>query len=222
MDGPHDLGGKQGFGAVAVDEPEEPFHSDWEARMWAVARGLNKPPGWTLDWWRHGRELIHPVDYLMRPYFDQWMQTYTALLVDFGAVTVAEVASGKAVTSGPGLGKPMSAADVRTVASRKTRYDRENAPKPAFKAGDRVRTVSHGKPGHTRLPAYARGRTGTIERFCGAHVLPDASARGEERAEPLYTVAFDAGELWPEATGRRERVCLDLWESYLEPPETRR
>jgi nitrile hydratase len=55
-----------------------------------------------------------------------------------------------------------------------------------------------------------------IEAYHGAHVLPDAKAHGEDRAEPLYTVVFDAAELWPEAAGRPHRVFLDLWESYLE------
>ena len=32
----------------------------------------------------------------------------------------------------------------------------------------------------------------------------------------LYSVVFQAADLWPEAGGRRDRVFLDLWESYLE------
>ncbi len=216
MDGPHDLGGRQGFGPVAVDEKEEPFHSDWEARMWAMDHSIRYPEDWNIDWWRHSRELIHPLDYLTRPYFDQWMQTYAALLVDSGIATVAEIVSGRATTPGPKVEPPLAAANVRKAAHHAARFDRDEGPAPGFGIGDRVRTRAHGIPTHTRLPAYVRGRNGTIERYCGNHVLPDASAVGRERAEPLYTVMFDAGELWPEAKGRRERVHLDLWESYLE------
>ena len=32
----------------------------------------------------------------------------------------------------------------------------------------------------------------------------------------VYTVAFEASELWGEAQGRQERVYLNLWERYLE------
>ena len=32
MDGIHDLGGKQGYGPIDVDEVDTPFHHDWEAR----------------------------------------------------------------------------------------------------------------------------------------------------------------------------------------------
>ena len=72
-----------------------------------------------------------------------------------------------------------------------------------------------GHPGHTRLPAYARGRRGTIAASHGPFVLPDKGALAEDVAEPLYTVAFAAAELWPEARGRRDSVRIDLWESYL-------
>lgn len=34
MDGPHDLGGKEGFGPIQVDEPDAAFHKEWEGRMW--------------------------------------------------------------------------------------------------------------------------------------------------------------------------------------------
>ena len=51
----------------------------------------------------------------------------------------------------------------------------------------------------------------------GAHVFPDSHARGEgEQPQWLYTVAFDAAELWgPDTTAASVRV--DCWESYLEP-----
>ena len=49
----------------------------------------------------------------------------------------------------------------------------------------------------------------------GAHVFPDLSAEGEEIHQHLYSVVFDAAELWPEGAGRRDRVFLDLWEAYL-------
>ena len=77
MDGIHDLGGRQGFGPIDVNEPEAAFHHPWEGRAWAIVRGC-RHPDWTIDWWRHVRELIDPVDYLTRPYFDSWAQTQLA------------------------------------------------------------------------------------------------------------------------------------------------
>ena len=91
-----------------------------------------------------------------------------------------------------------------------------NTP-PRFALADEVRCRLDGGSGHTRLPQYVRGRPGLIHAHHGGHTLADASARGEERGEHLYTVSFASSDLWPEAKGSGDRVFVDLWESYLEP-----
>lgn len=216
MDGIHDLGGRQGFGPIDVHEPEGIFHEAWEGRVWGMMRGMTRLPDWNLDWFRHCRELIEPVDYLTRPYFDQWAQSWAAMLVNSGAATIEELATGRSRSALQGLKPPMSPEAVTQAKAGAVRYDREGAASPVLSVGDGVRARAHGVTGHTRLPAYVRGRHGIITAYHGAHVLPDASAHGDERAEPLYSVAFEASELWPEAKGSRDRVFLDLWESYLE------
>ena len=107
MDGIHDLGGRQGFGPVETREPDEVFHAPWEGRVWGIVRAMTRPADWSIDWFRHCRELIDPVDYLTRPYFDQWVQTYAAMLVNSGAATVEEVASGRSQSTLSGLKPPM-------------------------------------------------------------------------------------------------------------------
>ncbi len=214
MDGVHDLGGRQGFGPIDTNETEESFHTPWDGRMWGMARAMTKPPGWTIDWFRHSRELIDPADYLTRSYFDQWMQTYAAMLVDSGAFSVAELA---AAADAPAAERTLSGRRLDPAAMDKGRgFDREIAEAPKFAIGEPVRTKDLGRAGHTRLPGYARGRVGAIDHSYGAHVFADASAEGRERAEPLYSVKFAADTLWPEAAGRREWVYVDLWESYLD------
>jgi nitrile hydratase len=216
MDGIHDLGGKEGFGPIEVQEPAESFHEAWEGRMWAIAQSTDAPD-WTIDWWRHVRELIDPVDYLTRPYFDQWAQTQLAAFIDSGLFTLEEGISGRLTSAG--TAPPPALTPEEAVAkdvSAATRFDRATESPAAFAVGARVRTEKFGKSHHTRLPAYARDRTGVIHAHHGAHLLPDAGAQGKHEAEHLYAVVFEAEELWPEARGRRDRVFLDLWESYLE------
>ena len=100
---------------------------------------------------------------------------------------------------------------------------RLNKTIPAFAPGDRVRTRLPARNafvpgGHTRLPAYAAGQTGTVILTHGAHVFPDTNAhRMGECPEPLYTVAFAAADLWGVAEAEGDEVTLDLWQSYLEP-----
>lgn len=217
MDGIHDLGGKQGYGPIDVDEEDVPFHAPWEARMWAISRNRGAP-GCTIDWWRHVRERIDPIDYLTRKYFDQWIQTELAVHINAGVFTMDEVIAGRSSTEpvpqGPGISRDEAlAAD----AAKATRFDRDIKEPPAFKPGDRVRTARFAPVHHTRLPEYARDREGVILAHRGAHLFADAGARGIEEAQHLHTVGFEAEELWPEAQGRRDRIYLDLWESYLAP-----
>jgi nitrile hydratase len=55
-----------------------------------------------------------------------------------------------------------------------------------------------------------------VEAHRGVHVFPDASAHGRgDQPQHLYSVRFDAAELWGEAAEASQRVYLDLWESYL-------
>lgn len=216
MDGIHDLGGKEGFGPIEVQEPEVAFHEPWEGRMWAISRSTGAPD-WTIDWWRHVRELLDPADYLTRPYFDQWAQTQLAAFIDSGVFTLEEAISGQTAATGDAPPSALTPDDaVAADVSAATRFDRATERPAAFAIGVRVRTKSFGKPHHTRLPGYARDKTGLIHAQHGAHLLPDAGAQGKEVAEHLYAVVFEAEDLWPEAQGRRDRVFLDLWESYLE------
>jgi nitrile hydratase beta subunit len=216
MDGVHDLGGRQGYGPIDVNEAPEPFHEPWEARVLGIVRGFTRPAKFSTDWFRHVRECIDPVDYMSRPYYDQWLQTYAAMLIDAGAVTLEELVTGKSTAPIAGIPPPMPPEKVATAKKAVTRYDRESRAPPAFAIGDAVKTIASSPRGHTRLPQYARGREGRVESLHGSHVLPDTNMAADGPAEPLYTVSFLAADLWPEAAGRTDRVYLDLWESYLE------
>ena len=215
MDGIHDLGGRHGFGKVDVNEGEEQFQEEWEARMLAMVNGMTRAPDWTLDWFRHCRELIDPVDYLSRPYMDQWAQTYSAMMVNSGWATVEELASGTAEHTVTDVPAPMTAADVKARPMRARRFDTETDVKPVFDIGDAVVTTTVVTSGHTRLPVYARGKRGTILLKHGAHVFADDNAVNTKRYEHLYTVEFEAGELWPESQDSKDTISLDMWESYL-------
>ena len=88
---------------------------------------------------------------------------------------------------------------------------------PRFKTGQRVRARNIHPAGHTRLPRYARGKTGTIVRDHGVFVFPDTNAHFlGEKPQHVYSVRFTARELWGPQTPPRDAVYVDLWEDYLE------
>ncbi len=215
MDGIHDLGGRHGFGRIDVDEAECQFHEEWEARVRCIINAMSRAPDWNLDWFRHCRELIDPVDYLSRPYFDQWIQTYCAMLINSGWATVDELATGKAGSAGVDVPPPMTAADVRAQPMRAVRFDAPANSPPAFELGETVVTTTGVSTGHTRLPAYARAKSGRIFDRHGTFIFADDNARNIKRYQHLYTVEFRAGELWPESGDSADTVNLDLWEAHL-------
>src|SRR5215470_1454059 len=217
MDGIHDLGGEHGFGLVKPTADEPPFKHDWEGRMLGIVRAISRPRDWNVDKFRFTREQLPPVEYLTRPYFDQWYRSYAAMLLGSGLATAEELASGRSTHSVTGLATPMNAADVATLRTATARFDRDYPGQPRFAVADEVRASLTAHSGHTRLPRYARGHAGVVVAFHGAHVVPDENSQGRSIAEPLYTVAFALGELFPEQTDIGDKVHLDLWERYLEP-----
>lgn len=210
MSGIHDLGGKEGYGPIDVNEPEEPFHAEWEGRMWGISR-MARHPSWTIDWWRHVRELIDKDDYLNRPYFDSWAQTHMAAFIDAGSFTLEEILNAQAPAP--------TGNSIDAIAQNRewvTDFSRPVETQPSFEIGQSVQTTKTVGAGHTRLPEYARGKTGVIHAYRNAHIFPDDSAKGHERPEHLYTVGFKTKELW--GSGEHDdQVFLDLWESYLAP-----
>lgn len=220
MDGIHDLGGKQGYGPIDIDDQGDPFHHAWEGREWGIAQ-CARTPGITIDWWRHCRELIMPEDYLGRPYFDSWAQTDFATYIEAGWMTLDEIDAGTSLSGQPAPA-PLPAMTLEQVLDEDRahafRFDAEIEAMPFYSVGQQIRAARNGYAGHTRLPQYVRGRLGVINAYHGAHVFPDRSARGEEVHQPLYSVMFEASELWPDAAGSKDKVYLDLWESYLLEP----
>ena len=89
---------------------------------------------------------------------------------------------------------------------------------PSFQVGQHVRARNLNPIGHTRLPRYARGKTGTIERDNGVYVFPDTNAHFlGEKPQHVYSVRFTAHELWGEQASPHDAIYIDLWDDYLEP-----
>jgi nitrile hydratase len=95
------------------------------------------------------------------------------------------------------------------------RVDQSNPAR--FAPGDRVVARNINPTGHTRLPRYARGRAGVVDRDHGIFVFADTHAMGlGPQPQHLYNVRFAARELWGADAGERDAVYVDLWETHLE------
>lgn len=218
MNGGQDLGGVQGFGPVQREAGEPVFHQDWERRVFALTLAAAAAGGWNIDMSRHARENRPPQDYLASSYYELWLSGLVTLLCERGLLSPRELETGRPkLPARPAKGFLKRDA-VAAVLGRGEPTQRPGEAEPRFAPGDRVRTRNINPKGHTRLPRYARARSGEIARSHGVHVFPDTNAAGKgERPQHLYSVRFDAAELWGDDSETGQDVFLDLWESYLEP-----
>lgn len=218
MNGAQDMGGVMGFGPVHP-EPDEPvFHAEWEKRVLGMTLALSVPGGWSIDQMRHARENQPPGEYLSKTYYEIWFSGLTRVLQERGFIAHDELEAGKALHTAKPVARILKPEDAAALLSKGSNYERP-VPAPAqFKPGDTVRARNMHPTGHTRLPRYVRGHTGTVTHVRGAHVFPDASAAGHHGVgQWLYTVRFAGRELWGEAADPTVTVSVDAWESYLEP-----
>ncbi len=218
----HDMGGRFGDGPVLPDADDAPvFAEAWHARALALTVAAGALGQWTLDRSRFARESLSPSEYMAFSYYEKWLAGLADLLVAQGVVTREELSGAEAAPS-PLAERRLKAQAVAPGLARGAPVTREG-PEPRFAVGDRVRTHRPARNlqvegGHTRLPGYAAGLIGRIDLIHGCHVFPDANAhRLGETPQPLYTVVFDAGDVWGQAEAAGDTVSCDLWESYLEP-----
>ena len=217
MNGVHDMGGQQDMGPVAYEKNEPVFHAPWEGRIYALTRAMRAWRKWSLDADRHALELMPPVDYLRMSYYERWVHMLEAQLVQYGLVSKEEIERGQAA---PGSTKATPVFTLATADRWLTRgipSSEDPHVRPLFNVSQRVRARNINPTGHTRLPRYARGKTGMIVRDHGVYVFPDTNAhfQGEKR-QHVYSVRFTARELRGDSAAPRDAVYLDLWDDYLE------
>jgi nitrile hydratase beta subunit len=210
-----DLGGMAGFGPIVMDSDDEPFHGEWEARVHALALAMGTTGCWNLDMTRSARETLPNYGHLS--YYQKWLAGLEKLLLANGLVTHDELAAGRAREAPLPLVRLLHADQVSAMLAKGAPTARAAGAAARFRCGDRIRTRSDQVPHHTRLPAYLRGKVGTIERVHGAHVFADARSQGiGENPEWLYTVVFDAASVWGAETRAGDRISFDAWQPYLE------
>lgn len=206
VDGIHDLGGMDGFGPVGWCPREPVFAEDWERRarglVYAVIPHVSNP---TASRFRHAIERMDPAHYLASSYYEHWLTAAASLAVEAGLVDPAELEE-RCGGRFP-LARPVRPNIIP---------DTPGAPAVRFQVGDTVKVRDFHPRGHTRCPRYVRGHRGTVVRVDAPASVPDVEAHcADRRAETIYSVGFDADELWHDGQPG-VRVHVDLWDGYLE------
>jgi nitrile hydratase subunit beta len=207
MDALHDLGGKQGFGPVALED-EPVFHEPWEKSVFAAVLGVLRGGIANNSQFRHAMERMDPVHYLAGGYWERWMTGIATLLVERDFVSQADL---EARAGGP---FPLATnAEVKDVPDPAA--DGETA---RFAPGDAVVVTKDRPSWHTRCPEYVRGRRGEVVAIRGTTPTPHIEVHRNERTpEQTYSVRFEGSELWGSDAEPGTSIVVDLFQSYLEP-----
>ncbi len=218
MDGIHDMGGMHGWGATTIEPNEPVFHATWEAKAFGFGALSARLSGTNLDAMRHAIDRQHPYIYLVDGYYGRWLACVETLLTDSGVLAPGAVEARARRLRGedveePGIPetakpdyKPTGPGSLRPLDTR-----------PRFEIGQRVRAKTMSPRGHTRLPRYVRGHTGTVILHQPPHVLPDTNAHFlGENVQQVFAVRFASTELWGEGAERFD-LTIDMYDNYLEP-----
>jgi nitrile hydratase beta subunit len=218
VNGVHDMGGMHGFGLVIREEHEPLYHAEWEARVQAIMRFAIWNGAFNLDAFRYGIEQMDPAHYLRSTYYERWLATIEYNLIKKGIVSAEELdawteqvrrepdTTPPATTDAPSWGMPVFGTEAAEPIA------------PRFAVGDAVVARNINPQHHTRLPRYVRGKRGTINIVHGPEVFADTNAHDlGKNPQVVYSVRFDARELWGDSAEPNQTVSIDLWESYLEP-----
>src|SRR5438034_1570685 len=91
MDGMHDLGGRQGFGAVRYTFNAPAFHAAWERRVNALYSVAVRLGIFNMDEYRHAIERMEPRHYLSASYYERSLTSLATLCVEKGIVSREEL-----------------------------------------------------------------------------------------------------------------------------------
>ena len=191
--GVHDVGGIEALLAARLDTRERPYDY-WERTTHALLVTLIGKRHLTVDQLRRAVEQLHPEHYAAFGYYEKWAAAMAHLAVESGLIDAGALA------------------------------DPVRDPPPArFQVGDAVVVreeilASRWRKPHLRVPGYAFGARGVVERVCGAFSDPETlafSRPGEEvPKQHLYRVRFSSAALWPEASST-DSVDVEVYESWL-------
>jgi nitrile hydratase beta subunit len=218
MNGVHDMGGMHGMGPILNEKHEPVFHKPWEGRLFALRRAMGAWQKWNIDATRHEVERVPPADYLRLSYYARQFVAFLEMLIKSDLVTRGEIESGVPATGQARATPPLTVEKAAALIAKGVPTSRDVKVAAPFQTGQRVRARNIHPVGHTRLPRYARGKTGTIDRDHGVFVFPDTNAHFlGEKPQHVYSVRFAARELWGEQAAARDAVYVDMWDDYLEP-----
>nr|Q53117.1 RecName: Full=Nitrile hydratase subunit beta; Short=NHase; Short=Nitrilase [Rhodococcus sp. (in: high G+C Gram-positive bacteria)]AAA26184.1 nitrile hydratase beta subunit [Rhodococcus sp. (in: high G+C Gram-positive bacteria)] len=224
MNGVFDLGGTDGIGPVDPPAEEPVFRADWEKAAFTMFSALFRAGWFGIDEFRHGVEKMDPALYLKSPYYKHWIASFEYHGKRTGKLDLAELdRRTQYYLANPDAPLPEHGPNqelidfANAVVPSGAPAIRPTDKEPRFKIGDVVRMSSDVPFGHTRIAGYVRGKVGRVISHHGSFVYPDSAGNGRgDDPQHLYTLQFDATELWGEQYAEPNvTTTFDAWDPYL-------
>ena len=205
MDGVHDMGGMDGFGKVEP-EPNEPlFHAPWEGRVLAMQRAMGYAGAWThRPVALRAGEAAAARSISPRPITSAGRWRWRAMLIERGyrrrrrarrpAMRCGRASRCQRKLTADDVER---GADARLVRPASSKARRASSRATACAPRTSIRAT------HTRLPRYARGKVGVVERVPR---LPRVSGHGRDRPGRESAMALHRGVRRPRIVGRRTPI----------------
>jgi nitrile hydratase subunit beta len=219
----HDMGGMHGFGPIPREDNEPVFHEPWEGRVLGLMMTTGAHLKGNIDNTRSQSEMLPPATYLSLAYYERWFLRLERVCKEKGLVSADDLATlwaGQDIAEDL-VAEPIAPDDMRRMFANGRSYNRQLNTSALFTVGETVCAKNMNPKGHTRLPRYARGKIGVVTAEHGGQIFPDTNATfSGEGPERLYTVRFQATDLWGPNANPKDTVFIDLWEPYLEAADT--
>ena len=119
-------------------------------------------------------------------YYEKWYAAVVELLVASGLVTREEIASSKPAKGSAKSVPMLKPAEAAMLPFRLPQVMLKTVA-PRYAIGQRVRARKMNPIGHTRLPRYARGRTGVVEGIAASRLFRILMSTGGARIRSTFT-----------------------------------
>jgi nitrile hydratase subunit beta len=225
--GVHDLGGREGIGAINPTPAEPVWKAEWEKHAHTLFPLAFRAGFFGVDQFRYGMEQMDPDEYLTTPYYEHWVHSVVHHGVRHGHFDADELdRRTQYYLENPDAPLPEGkdaegelVAFIEGIIPVGAPAGRDTGKAAKFSIGDRVTVISDAPEGHTRRARYIRGKTGVIDLAHGEMIYPDTAGndRGES-PEHVYTVRFTTEEIWGAGEGEPNgSITFDVWEPYIVP-----
>ena len=224
MNGIHDLGGMHGFGPVEREQNEPPFHAAWEAAVVAIMRATRGARLYNIDEFRHGDRAHGPRPLPRLQLLRALARRHPRVLVEKGVVERggAGGAHGVLRRAARRARPPRSRRADRTGDASASDSPFRSTTRAAALRARRRRRHAERPPARAHAAAALRARQARRHRTrARLPRLPRHPRPRPGRAAPARSTACAStrASCGARRRSRTSSVYIDLWESYLTPPE---